>query len=149
MFGMVSGPVTDVISARLAAQYSDTDGYVTNTVLGGDEPRTESFFARGSVLIDSGGPASLLLKLEGGKTDIDGNAIERNSVPLEDLVRDAGGFPGFVHTDFDNTDTLNAAATGTDPYRPIAALIIERQLQKIISRATYRQEDLPDDEERW
>ena len=43
----------------------------------------------------------------------------------------------------------NAAATGDDPYRPIAALIIERQLQKIISRATYKQENLPDDEERW
>lgn len=43
----------------------------------------------------------------------------------------------------------NAAATGTDPYRPIAALIMERLLQKIISRAAYRQENLPDDEERW
>ncbi|PSL49583.1 hypothetical protein CLV51_101917 [Chitinophaga niastensis] len=42
-----------------------------------------------------------------------------------------------------------ATATGADPYKPIAALIIERQLQKIISRATYKQDDLPDDEERW
>ncbi|SEW18802.1 hypothetical protein [Chitinophaga arvensicola] len=43
----------------------------------------------------------------------------------------------------------NAVATTTDPYRQIAALIIERQLQKITSRATYKQDDLPDDEERW
>jgi Asp-tRNA(Asn)/Glu-tRNA(Gln) amidotransferase B subunit len=43
----------------------------------------------------------------------------------------------------------NAAATGADPYRPIASLIIERQLQKITSRATYKQDHLPDDEERW
>lgn len=43
----------------------------------------------------------------------------------------------------------DAAATGEDPYKPIAALIIERQLQKITSRATYKQNDLPDDEERW
>ena len=42
-----------------------------------------------------------------------------------------------------------AAATGADPYKPIAALIIERQLQKITSRATYKQDHLPDDEERW
>ncbi|RFS22426.1 hypothetical protein DVR12_11485 [Chitinophaga silvatica] len=42
-----------------------------------------------------------------------------------------------------------AAAMGIDPYRPIASLIVERQLQKIISRATYKQQDLPDDEERW
>ncbi|MDQ0105044.1 hypothetical protein J2T02_000127 [Chitinophaga terrae (ex Kim and Jung 2007)] len=42
-----------------------------------------------------------------------------------------------------------AALLGTDPYKPIASLIVERQLQKIISRASFRQEDLPDDEERW
>ncbi|WP_212001312.1 hypothetical protein [Chitinophaga sp. HK235] len=42
-----------------------------------------------------------------------------------------------------------AAATGSDPYRPIAALIIERQLQKIASREAFRQDHLPDDEERW
>lgn len=43
----------------------------------------------------------------------------------------------------------DAATRGEDPYKAIAALIIERQLQKIISRATYKQHDLPDDEERW
>lgn len=43
----------------------------------------------------------------------------------------------------------NAVTNTTDPYRSIAALIIERQLQKIASRATYKQDNLPDDEERW
>lgn len=42
-----------------------------------------------------------------------------------------------------------AAATGADPYRPIASLIIERQLQKIQSREAFRKDDLPNDEERW
>ncbi|CAL1521352.1 hypothetical protein [Chitinophaga sp. MM2321] len=42
-----------------------------------------------------------------------------------------------------------AAASGTDPYKPIAALIIERQLQKIASRAALKRDDLPDDEEKW
>lgn len=42
-----------------------------------------------------------------------------------------------------------AARQGTDPYRPIANLIIERQLQKIASREAFRQDNLPDDEERW
>ena len=42
-----------------------------------------------------------------------------------------------------------AALLGTDPYKPIANLVLERQLQKIISRATFKQENLPDDEERW
>ncbi|MFY0252805.1 hypothetical protein ACDQ55_02505 [Chitinophaga sp. 30R24] len=43
----------------------------------------------------------------------------------------------------------NAVTSKEDPYRSIAALIIERQLQKIISRANYKQDNLPDDEERW
>ncbi|WP_160712395.1 hypothetical protein [Chitinophaga solisilvae] len=43
----------------------------------------------------------------------------------------------------------DAAADGTDPYRPIAALIIERQLQKIATRASFKKNNLPDDEEKW
>jgi len=37
----------------------------------------------------------------------------------------------------------------TEPYKKIAALIIERQLQKIKSREAFKNTQLPDDEERW
>lgn len=111
VFGVVSGPLSSAVSARVAAQYQDRGGYVENIVRGGQEPRTKSLFGRASVLIDPGSGADLLLKIEGGHTDIAGNAIERNDRPLDALERDAGGFPGFVDGDFDNTNTLNAAAT--------------------------------------
>lgn len=113
MFGVVSGPISDIVSARLAAQYQDSDGFVTNSTLGGKEAKTKSLFGRASVLIDPDNGFSLLLKAEGGKNDIDGNALLRNDRPFTDLIRDTGGMPGYVARDFDYTDTLNAAATAT------------------------------------
>ncbi len=112
IFGMASGPVSDVVSVRLAAQYEDADGYIENVTLGGSETKRQTFFARGSLLIDSGGPVDLLIKIEGGNVDLTGSSVERlltNNDP--DLERSTGGFPGFVDKDFDNTDTINMAAT--------------------------------------
>lgn len=112
-YGMVSGPVSDVVSARLAVQYDDTGGYIENLTLGGeDEVARESFFARGSLLIDTGGPADLLIKVEGGSVDLVGTNVERILTADDpDLERSTTGFPGFVDKDFDNTDTLNFSAT--------------------------------------
>lgn len=112
VFGMVSGPISDVVSARFAAQVEDADGYIENLIQGGLEPKRESFFARGSVLIDSGGPLDLLIKVEGGSVDLTGNAVERLLTPDDpDLERSTSGFAGFVDKDFDNTDSLNMVAT--------------------------------------
>ncbi|WP_143309740.1 hypothetical protein [Chitinophaga vietnamensis] len=43
----------------------------------------------------------------------------------------------------------DAAAVNASPYRAIAAMIIERQLQKIESRAAFRNRQPDDDEEKW
>ncbi|MEW4467485.1 TonB-dependent receptor [Parasphingorhabdus sp. JC815] len=110
--GMVSGPISDVVSARIAAQYEDTDGFIENVMLGGFEPKRKSFFARGSLLIDSGGPADLLIRVEGGSVDLTGTATEGLATPSDpDLKRATSGFPGFVDKDFDDTNTFNASAT--------------------------------------
>jgi len=112
LYGMVSGPVTDVVAVRVAAQYEDNDGYIENLILGGDETKRKTLFGRASVLIDSGGPVDLLLKVEGGRVDLTGTASERILTPADpDLKRSTGGFPGFVDKDFDNTNNFNAAAT--------------------------------------
>lgn len=112
IFGMASGPVSDVVSVRLAAQYEDTDGYIENLTLGGSETKRQTFFARGSLLIDSGGPVDLLIKVEGGNVDLTGSTVERLLTDNDpDLERSTSGFPGFVDKDFDNTDTVNMAAT--------------------------------------
>ncbi|MBV8254916.1 MAG: hypothetical protein JO154_20115 [Chitinophaga sp.] len=42
-----------------------------------------------------------------------------------------------------------AAKLEIEPYPAIAGLIIERQLQKIASRASFRQQQADDDEEKW
>lgn len=112
LFGMVSGPVSDAVSMRVAAQYEKSDGYIENTQLGGMEPKRESFFGRASLLIDPGDGADLLIRVEGGKVDLTGNPVERFLTAADpDGKRQTSGFPGFLDKDFDNTDSLNASAT--------------------------------------
>lgn len=113
-FGVLSGPLSDKFSARLAAQYEDTDGYIENLTLGGDEPKRESVFARGSLMYENNSGLNVLWRLEGGNVDLTGNAIERLLTSSDpDLKRSTGGFPGFMDKDFDDTDTLNSSITTT------------------------------------
>ncbi|SEH11519.1 iron complex outermembrane recepter protein [Sphingopyxis sp. YR583] len=112
LFGMVSGPLSDAVSIRVAGQYEDGDGYIENTQLGGNETKRKSLFGRTSVLIDPGNGADLLIRVEGGKVDLTGTAVERFSTPDDpDRKRATGGFPGFMDKDYDNTNNLNASAT--------------------------------------
>lgn len=112
LFGMVSGPVSNAVSVRIAGQYEDSDGYIENTLLGGAEPKRKSLFGRASLLIDPGNGADLLIRVEGGKVDLTGNAVERYLTANDpDLKRETGGFPGFMDKDYDNTNNLNASAT--------------------------------------
>lgn len=112
LFGVVSGPLSDAVSVRVAGQFEDGDGYVENTQLGGMEPKRKSLFGRASVLIDPGNGADLLIRVEGGKVDLTGNAVERYTTPADpDLRRATSGFPGFMDKDFDNTNNVNASAT--------------------------------------
>lgn len=111
-FGVISGPLSDNFSGRLAAQYEDTDGYIKNLTLGGDEPKRESVFARGSLMYDNNDGINVLWRLEGGNVDLTGNAVERILTPSDpNLERSTGGFPGFVGKDFDDTNTLNSSIT--------------------------------------
>ena len=112
LFGMVSGPLSDAVSVRVAGQYEDSDGYIENIALGGNETKRKSLFGRASVLIDPGNGADLLIRVEGGKVDLTGAAVERFLTPDDpDRRRETGGFPGFMDKDYDNTDNLNASAT--------------------------------------
>lgn len=122
IFGMASGPVSDVVSARIALQYDDADGYVRNTALGGNEAKRKSFYGRGSILIDPGNGVDLLIKAEGGNLDLTGTAVENVATAAQlaagiaapgepNLERATSGFPGYVDKDFDNTNTYNMTAT--------------------------------------
>ena len=112
LFGVVSGPLSDAVSVRVAGQFEDSDGYVENTQLGGMEPKRKSLFGRASLLIDPGNGADLLVKVEGGKVDLTGTGVERYLTADDpDLRRATGGFPGFMDKDYDNTNAVNASAT--------------------------------------
>ena len=112
LYGMVSGPISEAVAVRVAAQYEDYDGYIENLILGGKETKRKTLFGRASILVDSGGPVDFLLKVEGGQVDLTGTASEQILTPDDpDLKRSTGGFPGFVDRDFDNTNNLNLTAT--------------------------------------
>jgi iron complex outermembrane receptor protein len=111
LYGMVSGPISEAVAVRVAAQYEDYDGYIENLILGGKETKRKTLFGRASILVDSGGPVDFLLKVEGGHVDLTGTASEQILTPDDpDLKRSTGGFPGFVDRDFDNTNNLNLTA---------------------------------------
>jgi iron complex outermembrane receptor protein len=52
--GVLSGPLGEALAARIAVRYEKSDGYTHNSQLGGNEPKRESFFARGTLLYDAG-----------------------------------------------------------------------------------------------
>jgi iron complex outermembrane recepter protein len=97
--GVVSGPLTDDVSGRLAAKYRDAGGYMENLVRGTDEPEVESLGVRGSLLFEPTDDLQIYGKVEyaevdrtgsnGQLTNIDGNfrgILEHRDAltPLED-----------------------------------------------------------------
>ncbi|MFK8047794.1 MAG: TonB-dependent receptor [Halioglobus sp.] len=81
--GMVSGPLTDRLSGRLAAKYRDAGGYMDNLVRNTDEPEVESTGLRASLSFDASENFEIYGKVEysevertgsnGQLTNIDGN----------------------------------------------------------------------------
>ncbi|MFT5482243.1 MAG: iron complex outermembrane receptor protein [Halieaceae bacterium] len=81
--GMVSGPLTDRLSGRLAGRYRDQGGYMDNLVRNSEEPEVESMGLRGSLLFDASDALQIYGKVEyaevdrsganGQLTDINGN----------------------------------------------------------------------------
>ncbi|MEH6567454.1 MAG: TonB-dependent receptor [Halioglobus sp.] len=97
--GMVSGPLTDRLSGRLAAKYLDSGGYMDNLDRNTEEPEVESLGLRGSLMFDATDNLQVYGKVEysevertggnGQLTNIDGNfrgLIKHTDVltPLED-----------------------------------------------------------------
>lgn len=81
---ILSGPVSDSLKLRLAARFSDQDGYFTNKAvgipeLGGQTPRfdktpTQDLNVRGTVLFEPSDRVSARLKLNYTDSSIDGTA---------------------------------------------------------------------------
>ena len=73
---VVSGPLTDTLSARVALLDRTTDGYFENTTLGRDESHDEERVIRGTLAWKPTDNWDITLKLEDGSFDSDGRNIE-------------------------------------------------------------------------
>lgn len=62
--GVLSGPLSDGIEARVVGYYRTMDGYFYNTKLDRNEPNVDEVYFRGKLEFDQGGPFAAELKLE-------------------------------------------------------------------------------------
>jgi len=118
--GAVSGPLTNRLSARLAAGYRSEGGYVDNSFTGKEEERRDEYIVRGTLLFNATDNLELILKGELSAYNVDGRVTQNvQAGPLEALYRSLD--PEFESQldfrkstpgdDFDNTDTQNLVLT--------------------------------------
>lgn len=62
--GVLSGPLSEGVEARVVGYYRKMDGYFYNAKLDRDEPNVDEKYVRGKLEFDQGGPFAAELKLE-------------------------------------------------------------------------------------
>jgi outer membrane receptor protein involved in Fe transport len=62
--GVLSGPLSDGVEARVVGYHRSMDGYFHNQKLDRDEPNVDEYYVRGKLEFDKGGPFAAELKLE-------------------------------------------------------------------------------------
>lgn len=73
---VVSGPLTDQLSGRLAVLDRSMDGYYENTTLNRDEAQEDDQVVRGTLLWQPNSQWDITLKLEDGSFDREGRSLE-------------------------------------------------------------------------
>ncbi len=130
---VISGPLTDAIGGRIAAQYREIDGYIENITLSRDEPQREELFLRGTLLFQPSDAWDATLKIERGTFDVVGRQIEiASDEPVSGAPVVAGllktlpafvgqsygqiisGFPGVSPTVLDNQIDFRRSASGPE-----------------------------------
>jgi iron complex outermembrane recepter protein len=74
--GVLSGPFSDNVRARVAARTRDSDGYMTNATVSRDEPQREDWTVRGTLEFDIGDSLTATVKAEVSEFDVKGRHIE-------------------------------------------------------------------------
>lgn len=105
--GVLSGPLSDGIEARVIGYHRSMDGYFYNQKLKRNEPNVDEYYVRGKVEFDKGGPLAAELKLEyadfamkGQPRDVFGAVGNYNAVfqgpffvsTVPDYVREDNGY---------------------------------------------------------
>jgi outer membrane receptor protein involved in Fe transport len=73
---MVSGPLTESLSGRVALYHRDSEGYVKNATLDRDEPQRKELFGRIMLAADISDDLKATLRVEAGKFDTVGRQVE-------------------------------------------------------------------------
>jgi outer membrane receptor protein involved in Fe transport len=80
--GMLSGPFSDRVRARVAARTRDMDGYMFNGTVSRDEPNREDWTVRGTMEFDFSDTFMATIKAEVSEFDVTGRHVEViNEVP--------------------------------------------------------------------
>ncbi|WP_252258553.1 TonB-dependent receptor [Erythrobacter aurantius] len=90
----VGGPlIEDKLGIRVAGRYSDLDGFITNGVIGQDNPNVEDKFIRGTMVAEFGDAWQATFKAEYGKQDsIAPLAVQLTNCPPEPPFNAAATF---------------------------------------------------------
>jgi iron complex outermembrane receptor protein len=73
--GVISGPLSDTLAARVAVRASGMDGFLRNTFTGDNEPEVNDFAVRGTMQWKPNEDLSVLLKAEYARSRQTGNAL--------------------------------------------------------------------------
>lgn len=137
--GVLSGPLSDGVEARVVGYHRSMDGYFYNQELDRDEPNVDEYYFRGKVELDKGGPFAAELKLEyadfemkGQPRDVFGAVGNYNAVfqgPFfvstdPDFVREDNGyesrnkvFGATLNADFEIGDHMLTAVSALLDYK--------------------------------
>ncbi len=143
--GILSGPITDSLSGRLAIRHSDAEGYFDNTKLSRDEVDADSTVLRGSLLWHATEDLSVFFKYEDSETELDGKSSRTDEAGgWEDLIRAAD--PKYSD-DVDKRSTNTVESSDTDAENATLQLdwaLGEYELTSITGYSEYQYDDLVD-----
>lgn len=111
--GIISGPLGDKVSVRLGTRYSESDGFVFNTLTGEDEAATQEHILRGQILFQPTDNFELLLKAESNSYDREGDNYQLTSTSTLLGALTTGADPQ-TETNFDYVRSGPGTAPGFD-----------------------------------
>ena len=125
---VLSGPLTDTLSGRLAVLYRDVEGAYRNTFTGEDEKQEEELVMRGSLMWEPSDRLAILAKYEHSEFDDNGRNVElAQSIVREDLAGTGEG-TDYI-TALNNFVAVGNNALGLQP--PIAFSGIDGNLDRV------------------
>lgn len=104
--GLVTGPITDGLRAKVAVYHNDDNGWFENSFNGEKYGKSNTTLIRGALAFDLGDRAEFLISYEHGDQDADGPAGQSHDNPIDG---NPGLFSRFSHDISLDLDTLHKA----------------------------------------